>query len=57
LLRKRQLLQQVAAVQLGRPASNLLTPHLKLANGAKEVPPKAGKEAEVPVSMAGSSSR
>jgi hypothetical protein len=54
---KRQLLQRVATVQPGRPASNPPTPHLKPANGAKEVSLEAGKEAEVLVSGAGSSSR
>jgi hypothetical protein len=54
---KRQLLQWVAAVQPGRPASSQPTPHLKLASSAKEVPPEAGKEAEALVSGAGPSSR
>jgi hypothetical protein len=54
---KRQLLQRVAAVQPGRLASGLLTPHLKPASLPKEVPPEAGKEAEALVSGAGSSSR
>jgi hypothetical protein len=54
---KRQLLQRVAAVQPGRPASSLPTPHLKPANNAKEVPLEAGKEAEALVSGAGPSSR
>jgi hypothetical protein len=54
---KHQLLLRVAAVQPGRPVSNLPTPHLKPTNSAKEVPPEAGKEVEVLVSGAGSSSR
>jgi hypothetical protein len=54
---KRQLLQQVAAVQPGRSASSQPTPRLKLASNTKEVPPEAGKEAEVLVSGAGPSSR
>jgi hypothetical protein len=54
---KRQLLQRVAAVQPGRLASGLLTPHLKPASHPKEVPPEPGKEAEALVSGAGSSSR
>jgi hypothetical protein len=54
---KRQLLQLVTAVQPGRPASSLLTPRLKPASGAKEVPPEAGKVAEALVSGAGPSSR
>jgi hypothetical protein len=52
---KRQLLQRVAAVQPGRPASSQPTPHLKPASSAKEVPPEAGKEAEALVSGAGPS--
>jgi hypothetical protein len=54
---KRQLLQRVAAVQPGHPASSLPTPHLKPASSAKEVPPEAGKVAETHVSGAGPSSR
>jgi hypothetical protein len=54
---KRQLQQRVAAVQPGRPASSQPTPHLKPASSAKEVPPKAGKEAEALVSGAGPTSR
>jgi hypothetical protein len=53
---ERQLLQWVAAVQPGRPASSLPTPHLKLVNSAQKVPPEAGKEAEALVSGAGPSS-
>jgi hypothetical protein len=54
---KRQLLQRVAAVQPGCPASSQLVPRLKPASSAKEVPPKAGKEAEALVSGASPSSR
>jgi hypothetical protein len=54
---KRQLLQRVAAVQPGRPASSQPVPHLKPASSAKEVPPEAGKEAEALVLGAGPSSR
>jgi hypothetical protein len=54
---KRQILQRVAAVQPGRPASSQPAPHLKPTCGAKEVPPKAGKKAEALVSGAGPSSR
>jgi hypothetical protein len=54
---KRQLLQRVAATQLGCPALSQPAPHLKLASGAKEVPPELGKEAEAFVSGAGPSSR
>jgi hypothetical protein len=54
---KRQLLQRVAAVQPGRPALSQLVPHLKPGSSAKEVPPKAGKEAEALVSGADPSSR
>jgi hypothetical protein len=54
---KRKLLQRVAAVQPGRSASSQPTPRLKPASNAKEVPPEAGKEAEVLVSGAGPSSR
>jgi hypothetical protein len=52
-----QLLQRVAVTQPGRPALSQPAPHLKLASGAKEVPPEVGKEAEVLVSGAGPSSR
>jgi hypothetical protein len=54
---KRQLLQRVAAVQPGRPASSQPIPRFKPATSAKEVPPEAGKEAEALVSGAGPSSR
>jgi hypothetical protein len=54
---KRQLLQQVAAVQPGCLASGQPTPHLKPASSAKEVPPEAGKVAEALVSGAGPTSR
>jgi hypothetical protein len=54
---KRQLLQRVAVVQPGHPASSQPAPHLKPASSAKEVPPEAGKEAEALVSGAGPSSR
>jgi hypothetical protein len=54
---KRQLLQRVAAVQPGRLASGLPTPHLKPASLPKEVPPEAGKVAEALVSGASPSSR
>jgi hypothetical protein len=54
---KRQLLQRVAAVQPGRLASGLSTPHLKPASHPQEVPPEAGKVAEALVSGAGPSSR
>jgi hypothetical protein len=53
---KRQILQQVAAVQLGRPASSQPAPHLQPAGGTKEVPPEASKKAEALVSGAGPSS-
>jgi hypothetical protein len=53
---KRQLLQQVAAVQPGHSASSQLTPRLKPASNAKEVLPEAGKKAEVLVLGAGPSS-
>jgi hypothetical protein len=54
---KRQLLQRVAATQPGRPVSSQLTPCLKPASGAKEVPPKVDKEAGALVSEVGPSSR
>jgi hypothetical protein len=54
---KCQLLQRVAAAQLGHLASSQPAPHLKPAGGTKEVPPKAGKKAEALVSGAGPSSR
>jgi hypothetical protein len=54
---KRQLLQRVAAVQPGCPASSQPIPHLKPASSAKEVPPEAGKEAKALISGAGPSSR
>jgi hypothetical protein len=54
---KRQLLQRVAATQPGRAAPSPPSPRFKLASGAKEDPPKVGKEAEVLVSGAGPSSR
>jgi hypothetical protein len=54
---KHQILQRVAAVQPGRPASCQPASHLKPAGGAKEVPPEAGKKAEALISGAGPSSR
>jgi hypothetical protein len=54
---KRQILQRVAAVQLGRPASSQPAPHLKPAGSTKEVPPEAGKKTEALVSGAGPSLR
>jgi hypothetical protein len=54
---KRQLLQWVAAIQLGRPVSSQSAPHLKPAGGTKEVRPEAGKKAEALVSGAGPSLR
>jgi hypothetical protein len=54
---KRQLLQQVAAVEPGRPASSQLVPPLKPTSSAKEVSPEAGKEAEALVLGAGPSLR
>jgi hypothetical protein len=54
---KHQLLQRVAAVQPGCPASSQPALHLKPAGGTKEVPPEAGKKAEALVSGAGPSSR
>jgi hypothetical protein len=53
---KRQILQRVAAVQSGRPASSQPAPHLQPAGGTKEVPPEVGKKAEALVSGAGPSS-
>jgi hypothetical protein len=54
---KRQLLQRVATVQPGRPASSQPTPYLKPTSSAKEILPEAGKEAEALVSGASPSSR
>jgi hypothetical protein len=54
---KRQLLQRVVVVQLGRPSSSQPAPYLKPAGSTKEVPPEVGKKAEALVSGATPSSR
>jgi hypothetical protein len=54
---KRQLLQRVEATRPGHAAPSLQSPRFKPADGAKEDPPKVGREAEILVSGAGPSSR
>jgi hypothetical protein len=54
---KHQLLQQVALAQSGRLTPSQPAPHLKLAGGAKEIPPEVDKRAEAIVLEVGLSSK
>jgi hypothetical protein len=54
---KRQLLQQVALAQPGRPTLGQPAPSLKPASGAKKIPPEVDKRAEATVLEVGLSAK